>query len=352
MKKGFTLTEMLGVLVLLSIISLIAIPVVLDLVKDTKTRTEEASINNYINAVNTALMNYSIENKGKELESGRGTVFSFDKYGDDFYFNNNFDIDFAYKTTSSGKYILKNGKLISDLAIDFEGTPISCLALYINDNKMDYSKSVCKLSKINNKKYKSYNMGDSVTLKDGSRWHVIEDTTIDDEKVVLFSDYFIDPDNNIQDTSNTVTVQFDIPNTRYDSSRKGGCGQNFVKSTGCSRYYDEIMGDSNAKKILDLYGESLKNDLNLDYLDIRLITLKELGNLGCSTENNSVINSEYNSWLAISKNYWTMTDKQINFGMGNYAVYVTLTNTIRYAGAPSARYGLRPVITISKEAIK
>ena len=48
MKKGFTLIELLAVLVILAIIALIAIPIVLNIISDSKEKARERSIDNVI----------------------------------------------------------------------------------------------------------------------------------------------------------------------------------------------------------------------------------------------------------------------------------------------------------------
>ena len=52
MKKGFTLIELLAVIVILAIISLIAIPIVLDIIADSRRSAAMASADGYIRAVN------------------------------------------------------------------------------------------------------------------------------------------------------------------------------------------------------------------------------------------------------------------------------------------------------------
>ena len=59
MNKGFTLIELLGVLILLAIISLIAAPVVLNLISDSKEQAKTKSLEQYVRAVKLAIANYN-----------------------------------------------------------------------------------------------------------------------------------------------------------------------------------------------------------------------------------------------------------------------------------------------------
>ena len=60
MKRGFTLIELLAVIVILAIISLIAIPIVLNIINDSKIESEKQSIKLYLRTVQTAIANQNI----------------------------------------------------------------------------------------------------------------------------------------------------------------------------------------------------------------------------------------------------------------------------------------------------
>ena len=82
-KNAFTLIELLAVIVILAIIALIATPIILGIINDSKKSAEEASVKNYIRAVeisllnkgmkneiNTSDLNCKIENKGNQINCG------------------------------------------------------------------------------------------------------------------------------------------------------------------------------------------------------------------------------------------------------------------------------------------
>ena len=64
MKKGFTLIELLAVIVILAIISLIAVPVVVNIINDSKSESKERSIDLYIDHVQKAITKYQMANPG------------------------------------------------------------------------------------------------------------------------------------------------------------------------------------------------------------------------------------------------------------------------------------------------
>ncbi len=55
MKKGFTLVELLAVIVILAIIALIAVPIILNIIGDAKKESDERSKELYINAIEQAI---------------------------------------------------------------------------------------------------------------------------------------------------------------------------------------------------------------------------------------------------------------------------------------------------------
>ena len=61
-KNGFTLIELLAVIVILAIISLIAIPIVLNIINDSKSSSQKESIKMYGKAVEDAVANYLLIN--------------------------------------------------------------------------------------------------------------------------------------------------------------------------------------------------------------------------------------------------------------------------------------------------
>jgi len=66
--KGFTLIELLAVIVILAIIALIAVPIILDLIGNTKVSAAKRSVENYIDAVELYLVRSELDQNKVTLE--------------------------------------------------------------------------------------------------------------------------------------------------------------------------------------------------------------------------------------------------------------------------------------------
>ena len=63
MKKGFTLIELLAVIVILAIVALIATPIILGIIRDTKEQSIMRSAENYIDAIEQAIVRKNLREK-------------------------------------------------------------------------------------------------------------------------------------------------------------------------------------------------------------------------------------------------------------------------------------------------
>ena len=66
MKKGFTLVELLAVIVILAILALIAVPIVTNIIDKAEKDSELISAKMYIDGVNKSILTYNISNKLKD----------------------------------------------------------------------------------------------------------------------------------------------------------------------------------------------------------------------------------------------------------------------------------------------
>ena len=112
-EKGFTLIELLAVIVILAIIALIATPIILGIIKDSKKEAAKVSVQNYFDAVELAISKEYVNNSNK-------------------------NVDGTYTILQNGKIIkLPNQK---EILVDYEGKGIitdSKSRIKIKDGKID-----------------------------------------------------------------------------------------------------------------------------------------------------------------------------------------------------------------------
>ena len=104
--KGFTLIELLAVIVILAIIALIATPIVLNIIKDSKKEATRLSVENYLRAVELAFMDSELT-------------------------NNPIPNTGNYKITENGKVLVKDN--ITKINIPFDGPGLVEGTLKIED---------------------------------------------------------------------------------------------------------------------------------------------------------------------------------------------------------------------------
>lgn len=110
-KKGFTLVELLAVIVILAIIALIATPIILNVIDNAKEGAAKNSAYGYIDALEKANAQAILSDSEVTLLSGTYTTSDGGKvvtYGSDKSMNVNFKGD---APTDGGTLTYKNGKL-------------------------------------------------------------------------------------------------------------------------------------------------------------------------------------------------------------------------------------------------
>ena len=180
-------------------------------------------------------------------------------------------------------------------------------------------------------------IGDAVTAIDGSKWHVLEDSAVGVDTVVLLSDYNLNSDGTyntncgmeINGEHTCSTMRFDPDNTNvYDDTDSNNVGY-FLKTVY-------------SKKV----SEALPNTKN-----VTLPTVEQIEKVDDISVDVS-LNTEYalfSDWL-LTTSYYTKTSNT-SYSYYVWAVYAKETaRDIRTAQPinPSSIYGVRPVITTPK----
>ena len=122
MKKGFTLIELLAVIVILAIIALIATPVVLGIINDSKKSATVRSAEFYLDAVVNSIMTENMNNSGDFNPSAcmvntQGNIICDGV-------NEPIAIEVEGQKPISGEFMLENGK-IREVTLIFENGTIA-----------------------------------------------------------------------------------------------------------------------------------------------------------------------------------------------------------------------------------
>ena len=320
--KGFTLIELIAVLVIMVILALIVTPLVMSIIKKAKVSAYKRSIDAYGRSIELAIAGYLLDN---------GTL-----------------------PTSIG-----------ELTIEYSGEEVVCSTTQLNSDSSVYlagctvgGRSVegYTYGKEETVTYDAYSVGDEVTYNN-INYYVIKDSDASESTVTLLKAeplsyeeiqiYAVIPDIVISDNGGVAY---------YTSETCGYVNGSWV-SDGCTSDYDQ----SKIKYIVDDWKEK-KATLAIE---ARLITFDELtNNLGyevkeiCTGECYQVINkTEYVPEWVYNNNYgyWTMTTASDS---STTILDVTRYGEIRNRGGSSfteedaGRYNVvRPVIVLPKSAI-
>lgn len=207
-----------------------------------------------------------------------------------------------------------------------------------------------------------YTIGQIVTLKDNSKWRVLENSSVTSSTVTLLSEYNLNLDGtynttcgkNINNTTTCSPQAFDIENSRLTETNSY-CVQ---PEYGCNQYESNgstVIVNSSAKNFLNnIYLPILKQSLantggNLESLSVNLPTMEQLAKADNQTFNQSQIT--FNTDWLITTSYWTKTASNLNSSYVWNVVADYNNSYVQYANN-ATQSGIRPVIVVSKQNIK
>ena len=346
-KKGFTLIELVAVLVIMAIIALIATPLVLTLVNNSKASANKRSVDAY----------------GKAVE------------------------------LSALSYLMDNGEYPSDLSslqVEYTGKEVTCNVMNLNtDGSLFLSECSVGGAEVKDKNtedgwyhygkqgeaiasYQAYNVGDQITYN-GIDFYVISPSDETSDSVTLLKAEALTVDEVNTYGAGHVNMYMPEDSGHYQTARNenGYGGMAYYNSPTCT--YTDVDGDilegctsdyasSEIKYVVDAWASAALNatDLTADITgySARLLTIDELttylgydlsvrdydnGDLDPST------NGETPSWL-YNENYlyWTMSRTENSY---LYVWAVDDDGDVKDRNVMENDGAVRPVITLLKSAI-
>ena len=341
--KGFTLIELIAVLVIMAIISLIVTPLVLNVVRNAKDSANKRSVDAYGKSIDLAVAAYL-------MDTG----------------------DFP---TS-----------IDQLTIEYSGKEVVCRVAKLNEDSSVYL-SKCSVGgvevkdsstddgyyhygKLDKVVYQTYSIGDEVTYN-GMNFYVIADSDENSDSVTMLKaePLTVDEVNTYGaghvNMYSTYNISASYYQTAYNQNGYGGmayytsptcgyptAGNSTYVETGCTTDYAQ----SEVKYVIDSWtadkfkASDLKEE-NLGYKS-RLLTLDELqSNLGYDISLSTVPsqNGDTPDWVYNSNyDYWTMSQYEDSTSR----VWDVISNGNVYTANFCCSYDVvRPVVTLLKSAL-
>lgn len=323
MKKGFTLVEVIAVLIIISFIVLISIPIINNIIDKSKEKVNKQSVDNYAHAIELAQSEYRLEH--------------------------------GYYTYD-----------INNLKINYTGKIITCDEISLNENGSVYVNK-CKIDGVyiedltSNTGYYSYGtiifdykIGDEVTYN-GIDFYVVKNSSKSDKFVTLLKKTPIKSSEVIDiiegtEIYNKVSLNSTYLQMQYYYHEQCRSADNVYD--GCSNDYSI----SAVKQVIDGWGQKYLNinDLLADKngYNYRLISNEDFNNMVYTKMNSNGSVGYYSALEEVSILFGnSSTFTMIPYEDSSVSVFRIGSSGASEIMAGSSEY-LRPVITLKKSAIE
>lgn len=343
-KKGFTIIELLAILIVLSIIMLITIPIVIKIIENVEKKSYIESVNGILDSTEK----YIITNmNGKEIIE----------------LNNDTKITYKGKKPSSGKILIDEKGNLS-IIVKYDNY---CIEKKFSDTKPDIvEREKCEILDSEIIKYNNsiaLNKSNNDCITDSSRVCSREDIIDGFEVSVNVNDSENYTFNVLKDNGDTLDLQINFNIGKISS---WASDEDYEKIKGAKCEYARGCNDigpitvlNNLKELTDKWKnissqsgiiEYTNNEIDMSYYKARLMTLDEAIDLGCLRykEVNFVIENAYTCPPWFGTNYHLITASQYDFDI-SWFIYCGAYNSSK---ANQKSWSFRPVITVKKEFIK
>ena len=331
-KKGFTLIELIAVLVIMAILALIVTPLVLNIIRKARTAADKRSIDAYGRSIEIAIAGYLLDNGTFPTSIGQLTI----EYSGD-------------------EVVCSTTQLNGDSSVYLTGCTVG-------GRSVDYAYGKEETGPM----YTAYSVGDQVTYNNVNYYVIADSGTSESTVTLLKAEPLSVEEVNTYGGVGTANNHVNMYNaassgsyyrTAYNSNGYGGmayyssanCGDgqdsNHTKS-GCTTDY----GVSEVKYVVDAWAAAKAPAAS----EARLITINEVVSLGydntCIEEGWCELSANVPTWL-YNSNYWYWTMSQYN----DLASYVWSVSNVGYlyrdCDVSDSDGSVRPVITLSKSSL-
>ena len=328
-EKGFTLIELIAVLVIMAILALIVTPLVMNIIRKARVSADRRSVDAYGRSIERAIAGYLLD---------------------------------------TGKFPTE----VSQLTIEYSGNKVECETTQINTDSSVYlagctvaGRSVENYTYGSDKSptYTAYTVGDEVRYNNVD-YYVIEDSETDEDSVTLLkkTPLTVDEVNEYggAGTENNHVNRHVTGNSRASDFRKatdhnGYGGMAYYTSSACG-YGSAYVGCTNdydsseIKYVVDAWKIVKAPAAN----EARLITIDEVKNLGYEWYDNGSVafwtKTENTPTWVYNSNYWYWTMSQLEDSASS-VWRVRNDGSLDHDTVINSNNVVRPVITLSKSSI-
>ena len=305
-KKGFTLIELIAVLVILAILALIVTPLVMSIIRKAKIAADKRSVDAYGRSIELAIANYLLDNGDFPTDVSQLTI----EYSGD-------------------EVVCSTTQLNSDSSVYLDGCTV-------DGRSVEYHYGENKSSAPVTPSYTAYQVGDHVSYN-GITYYVIEDSDTTNDTVKLLKEAILTKEEMDALALEDVTI--------------GSANSYGVVDYGETTDY----ATSIVKKVVDAWkNTAVKSG---DSASARLITFDEIHSLGYDETLQEAYSPGSGIW------YYPKTDDVPSWvydvnGEGyytsseydTYGIWVCYSGGTLESGGLSTRRSVRPVIELNKSA--
>ncbi len=319
-EKGFTLIELIGVLVIMAILALIVTPLVMNIIRKARVAADKRSVDAYGRSIELAIASYLLDNGKFPTEISQLTIE---------YSGNEVVCSTTQLNTDSSVYL--TGCTVGGRTVDYA---------YGSDKSPSYT---------------AYTVGNLVTYN-GVDYYVIKESGVKESTVTLLKAEPLTDDEIISyaeesgaqyiidDYYRQIYIAYYESETcgEYDYEANNG---SFVE-TGCTNDYTQ----SNVKKVVDVWA---KDKVPSGLQEARLITFNEYAALSNTeeyitpTESSTIYNPQYDWMYNSNYSYYTMTPYEDS---NSQIWYVNTDGNLSHYKVFD-RDSVRPVIVLDKSVL-
>lgn len=358
-KKGFTLIELLAIIVILAIIAVITVPIILNVIDNSKKGAATASAYGYLDSIKKTYVSGLFDNNNLKIDgdynvnSNTGGLSGIENY----------DVSVSGKIPSAGTLTIDSNNISGCLQFDE-------YKVEITDNEVTSTvKGTCGVHEIRTVTQKvdgTLSIGDMVKLGDTEAFYVVSSnstTTVLLARYNLYvgevyernydylNNYSIpttDPKYGLQDSSAVAyhstpsNFVFKYVGSTSFSETEYWSGENLPKNV--------YSGNNNVRPYVENYVQKL-NDMGVENITGRVLTYNEIANVfGCDVEHYSCANVSDDKKFVSSTSYWLAEARSgSNNTTGIYAIYGS--QFIYTYAHTTTILGVRPVIEIPTDSI-